>query len=144
PDILNKKILVITYRIILEGKDKVCPFFSKENMCLVNDIKPLTCRAYPLAQKRIDAFNVQIDIDPLCKFIQKHKNTIKNFTSQDIKDCFPDEFIFSEQLMNKNQNIILKIRLLTKQNKIEIPSKVDSKDFSNWLNKWEREFLEDF
>ena len=141
PDRVSRKILVITYKIILEGATKVCPFFDEKRGCLVNEIKPIACRAYPLAQKKIDAFNESIEIDPYCEFVSKFEEIIKNMSSNDLKEFFHDEFLESQRLMRKNQDIILKIREFTFQGKLDIPDKISPEEFDTCLKKWERFYL---
>ncbi|MHA1683987.1 MAG: YkgJ family cysteine cluster protein [Promethearchaeota archaeon] len=143
PDTKYKKIIVITYRIILDGPNCSCPFYSKNAGCNVNQIKPLACKAYPLAQKQEDAYHKSIDIDPYCKFIEKIEGTVKSMTHQDLEEAFPTEFRFSKELMEKNKEIILKIKILQNQEKIVIPSSIKGEDYDGWLKKWERVYLSD-
>ncbi|MFX0100351.1 MAG: YkgJ family cysteine cluster protein [Candidatus Hodarchaeota archaeon] len=143
PDRINSKILVITYKIILEGETRVCPFFNVNVGCLVNEIKPLACKAYPLAQKKIDAFNESIEIDPYCEFVSRFEDKIKKMESIDLKEFFHCEFLQSQRLMRKNQDIILKIRELTFQGKLDIPDKINTEEFDKYLKTWERVYLDD-
>ncbi|MFW9952741.1 MAG: YkgJ family cysteine cluster protein, partial [Candidatus Thorarchaeota archaeon] len=57
PDILNKKIIVLTYRFILDDSG-YCIFHDINLGCTIQENKPLSCQAYPLALKIIDAFNM--------------------------------------------------------------------------------------
>ncbi|GAH49798.1 unnamed protein product, partial [marine sediment metagenome] len=58
PDILNKKILIVTYKILFDKKINGCPFYDNNYGCTVHDTKPLACKAYPLALKgQLDAKN---------------------------------------------------------------------------------------
>ncbi|MHA1369766.1 MAG: YkgJ family cysteine cluster protein [Promethearchaeota archaeon] len=141
PDEINKKILVITYKIILNGPNKSCPFYSVREGCRVNNIKPLACKAFPLAQKLIDAYHYRVDIDPYCSFIQKYKNNIK-WNEESIKTTFPKEYEFSKELMEKNQSLILKIRELTASGKISIPKKINVDSLNARLKNWDREYIE--
>ncbi|MHA1757125.1 MAG: YkgJ family cysteine cluster protein, partial [Promethearchaeota archaeon] len=77
PDVLNKKILVITYKIILDNETKGCPFYDESFGCTIHEIKPLACQAYPLSLKTIDAFNLEITIDPLCNFVIANREELK-------------------------------------------------------------------
>jgi len=142
PDLKNEKILVITYKIILEGKEKCCPFFLASCGCRVNDFKPLACKAYPLAQKKVDAYHTTMDLDPYCKFIEKNEEQVKNCSQQDLISSFPAEFLQSKLLMEKNQEIILVLKQLTFQGKISIPDTVSTDQMNKWLLSWEREFLD--
>ena len=45
PDILNRKIIVITYKIILNSNGH-CPFYEEKEGCIIQDAKPLACSAY--------------------------------------------------------------------------------------------------
>ena len=60
PDILNKKIIVITWKILLDNPEKSCPFYIPKEGCSIHEIKPLACKAFPLALERIDSFNIEI------------------------------------------------------------------------------------
>ena len=144
PDIKNEKILVITYKIVLDGNDKSCPFYNEKLGCLVEDIKPSACKAYPIAQKTKDAFNHQLDIDPYCQFIESNKKKLGNITFNRVKEIFPIEYMDSRNLMNKNKDIILKINHLTNKGLIKIPNTINPEKFNNALKSWEREYLSDF
>ena len=61
PDAKNHKILVMTYRIMLDNEEQVCPFHDPKTGCTIHDKKPLACKAYPLALKTEDAFNSKIE-----------------------------------------------------------------------------------
>jgi len=84
PDILNHKIIVITYRIILNSNGH-CPFYDNNKGCTIQDTKPLACSAYPLALKQIDAFNFQISIDPLCRWTISNYDSLTNINSEEVK-----------------------------------------------------------
>ncbi len=144
PDVKNEKILVITYKIILEGKEKCCPFFSTSGGCLVNTFKPLACKAYPIAQKKVDACHTSMDLDPYCKFIERNEDQVKKCSQQDLKSLFPAEILQSKLLMEKNQEIILILKQLTFLGKISIPDTISADHMNNYLQSWEREFLENF
>ncbi|MHA1699646.1 MAG: YkgJ family cysteine cluster protein [Promethearchaeota archaeon] len=144
PDLINKKILVITFRIILDGENSSCPFFNPEVGCMVNHIKPIACKAYPLAQKRLDIYNFQLEIDPYCKFVENHYDRLKEMDFNEFESVFESEFKSSRELMSKNQDIILTLKKLHHLGKIKIPGKVSSKNLNSWLVEWEREYLVDF
>jgi Fe-S-cluster containining protein len=143
PDTKNKKIIVVTYKVVLEGDDKCCPFFQPSTGCRVNTIKPIACKAYPLAQKKIDAYSQELNLDPYCKFIEKHEARFREATSDGIKAMFDSELDSSERLMKKNQEIILQIRQLTVEGKILIPEAVSSEELDNWLRTWDRVYIKD-
>jgi Fe-S-cluster containining protein len=144
PDIKNEKILVITYKIVLDGNQKSCPVYNGEKGCLVEDIKPSACNAYPIAQKTKDAFNHQVDIDPYCKFVELNESNLSALTFNQVKKIFPIEYMNSRKLMNKNKEIILKINHLTKKQCINIPNTINPEKFNKALQSWEREYLSDF
>ncbi|HME51233.1 MAG TPA: YkgJ family cysteine cluster protein [Candidatus Lokiarchaeia archaeon] len=143
PDTKNEKIIVITYKIILEGEERCCPFFSADIGCQVNSFKPLACKAYPIAQKKVDAYHISIDLDPYCKYVENHDAEIRDFSEYEIETSFPAEFRESKRLMEKNQQIILKIKQLTYQGKIIIPETVNPEELDAWLQTWDREYLDD-
>jgi Fe-S-cluster containining protein len=138
PDIKNKKILVLTYRIKLDNEDQVCPFYNKQNGCSVHDTKPLACQAYPLALKQVDAFNFEISIDPLCYFVIENYDDLKNLDLETLKEIFKEEYPKADKFYQKNKNLIFKIRKLEATKKIEIPREIDLEEFNSYLQKWER------
>ncbi len=144
PDTKNKKIIVVTYRIVLEGAERCCPFFQAPMGCMVNKIKPLACKAYPLAQKKIDAYTQEMYLDPYCRFIEGHEAQVRIAAKENIKTLFDSELEFSARLMEKNQEIILKIKQLTVEGKILIPDKVSAGDLDFWLRTWDRAYITDF
>ena len=88
PDILNKNILVITYKIKLDNENKCCPFYETDKGCTIQDIKPLACKAYPLSLKQEDAFHFQISIDPLCNYVLENYEILKDIDLNKIKIIF--------------------------------------------------------
>jgi len=138
PDILNKKILVLTYRILLNDPKKRCPFYREEIGCTIHEIKPLACKAYPLSLKQEDAFNFSISIDPLCKFVDKHHETIKYYKKQMIEKVFEEEFINAQKHLRRNKNLILKIKELEYKNKIKIAREITFNEYNKILRNWER------
>lgn len=139
PDILNKKILVVTYKFDLNNDSKGCPFYFKEIGCLVHKMKPLACQSYPLALKQIDAFNFQISIDPLCNFVIKYYNQLKKADLELLKSIFYEEYPKAMAHLNKNKKIMLKIKKLEFKNKIKIARQISIEDFNRYLNEWERQ-----
>jgi Fe-S-cluster containining protein len=138
PDILNKKILVVTYRIRLDNESQGCPFYDKNTGCTVHEIKPLTCQAYPLALKQEDAFNFKITIDPLCHFVKENYETLKIADLEQIKNIFHEEYPKAEKHLKKNKKIMLKIKKLEIKKKIQITRQIKLEDFNNYLKEWER------
>lgn len=139
PDILNEKILVLTYRILLNNQDSRCPFYNQNIGCTVHDVKPLACQAYPLSLKQIDAFNFQITIDTLCKWINSNYNSLDKVNLEDLKKIFDEEYPKAERFFKKNKKLILKIRELEAENKIKITRQITLEDFNKALREWNRE-----
>ena len=139
PDLLNHKILVLTYRIILDNEDQCCPFYEKDIGCTVHEIKPLACRAYPLSLQRIDAFKSEISIDPLCTFVINHYKELENIDLEKLKEVFNKEYPKAEGFFRKNKKIQFEIRKLEAENKIRIPRDINLEDYEIYLKQWERE-----
>ncbi|MFX1418639.1 MAG: YkgJ family cysteine cluster protein [Promethearchaeota archaeon] len=139
PDIKNEKILIITYRIRLDNENQRCPFYNKKSGCTVHAYKPLACQAYPLALKRIDAFNFEISIDPLCNFVNQNYEGLQNLDVIKLKEIFKEEYPKAERFYRKNKKLIFKIRKLEALKKIEIPRQISLDEFNAYLQQWERE-----
>ena len=137
PDELNSKILVLTYRIILEPLGH-CPFFTPDLGCSIHDRKPFACKAYPLSLKSLDAFNYEITIDPLCNFIISNYKTLKEIDIKDLKNIFLDEYPKAEKFFRKNKKLQLKIKKLEAEKKIRITRSINLDDFNKALESWER------
>ena len=138
PDVKNEKILVLTYRILMDESRNCCPFFQENFGCLIQNDKPLSCQAFPLSFKRVDAFNFQIDIDNKCTFVNKYHNFLKDSNLNDLKEIFPEEFANAEKFFQVNKNLQLKITELEYLKKIEIPRKISLEEYNNYLNNWDR------
>jgi Fe-S-cluster containining protein len=139
PDVKNEKILILTYRIRLDNETQGCPFYNKNSGCTVHDTKPLACQAYPLSLKRIDAFNFEIAIDPLCNFVIKNYNELEDLDLEKLKKIFKEEYPKAEKFYRKNKKLIFKIRKLEVTSKIEIPRQVSLDEFNEYLKKWDRQ-----
>ncbi|TFG03488.1 MAG: YkgJ family cysteine cluster protein [Promethearchaeota archaeon] len=137
PDINNKKILVLTYRFILRPQGR-CVFYDEIEGCIIHKEKPYACQAYPLAIKRIDSFNIEITIDPLCNFIANNYENLKNIDMKGIKEVFINEFPNAEKFYEKNKRLQLKIRRLEAEGKIKISRQITLKDFNSALKNWSR------
>lgn len=137
PDILNKKILVLTYRFILENSG-YCIFHDPIVGCTIHENKPLSCQAYPLAIKRIDAFNLEISIDPLCNWIEKNYEKLKQLNLQNLKEIFSEEYENAITFLRKNKNLQLKIKKLEVEKKIKISRQISLDDFNRFLKEWDR------
>jgi len=138
PDILNKKILVLTYRFILD-ENGYCIFYDPKIGCTINEIKPFACQAYPLAIKRIDAFNIEITIDSTCNWVEENHKELKNIDYNKIKIIFSKCFIKAEAFLTKNKKLQLHIRRMEAENKIKIARQISSEDFNRALQNWKRE-----
>lgn len=138
PDVKNEKILILTYRIRLDNKNQACPFYNDQNGCNIHDSKPLACQAYPLALKRVDAFNFEISIDPLCNFVIENYNELENSELHRLKEIFKEEYPKAERFYRKNKRLMFKIRKLEVTKKILIPREISLDEFNTWLKTWER------
>jgi len=138
PDIINENILVLTYRIRLDNETQGCPFYNKQEGCSVHDVKPLACQAYPLALKRLDAFNFAISIDPLCNFVAENYDILENADVEKLKAIFKEEYPKAEKFYRKNKKLMFKIRKLEVTNQIQIPHEINIEEFNNYLKQWGR------
>jgi Fe-S-cluster containining protein len=139
PDTLNKKILVVTYKIRLDNETYGCPFYDAEKGCTVHEVKPLACKAFPLALKQVDAFNFQISVDPLCNYVDENYNVLKEADFVKIKDIFKKEYPNAQEHLKKNKKLMVKIKKLEYKNKIQIAREISLKDFNKYLKEWDRE-----
>lgn len=138
PDVMNQKILVLTWRIMLDNEEQVCPFHDKDKGCTIQSKKPLACLAYPLALQTIDAFNMKIQIDPLCKFTDLHYADLKGINAKQLEATYEEEFKHARNMLNRNKRAILHLKILEREGKIKIPEKIDNQDFDKYLKEWER------
>ncbi|MFX1455387.1 MAG: YkgJ family cysteine cluster protein [Promethearchaeota archaeon] len=138
PDTKNEKILVLTYRIRLDNESHGCPFYNDKNGCSVHEVKPLACKAYPLALKQIDAFNFEISIDPLCNFVIKYYEDLETADLEKLKTIFLDEYPKAEVFYRKNKRIMFKIRELEVAKEVNIPREIGIDQFNEYLKKWDR------
>ncbi len=137
PDILNKKILVLTYRFIL-NENGHCVFYDPKLGCTIHEIKPFACQAYPLAIKRIDAFNLEITIDSTCNWVEENHKKLKNIEYNKIKIIFSESFKNAEAFLTKKKKLQLHIRRMEAENKIKITRQISSEDFNRALKNWKR------
>jgi Fe-S-cluster containining protein len=142
PDDKNHKILVLTYRIMLDNEEQVCPFHVPGMGCSIHDQKPLACRSYPLALKTEDAFNMKINIDPLCKFTTVNQEIIEHLTFDKFKQIYDEEFEYAKKHLSRNKQLILHLNIKEREGLIHIPREIDNADFDRYLKEWDREFLE--
>jgi Fe-S-cluster containining protein len=140
PDILNENIIVLTYKIKFDKDIKSCPFYNDKKGCSIQKLKPLACKTYPLSLKQEDAYNFRIDIDPLCKFVNNDENykRLRKIDWEEIKHVFEKEYENAEHHLKKNKKLMLKIRRLEVEKKINISRKISLKEFNKCLREWER------
>ncbi|MFX1275157.1 MAG: YkgJ family cysteine cluster protein [Promethearchaeota archaeon] len=138
PDEMNKKILILTYRIILKPLGH-CPFFNSNEGCSIHDKKPFACKAYPLSLKSLDAFKFEITIDPLCNFVIFNYDALKDIKIDDLKSIFFDEYPKAEKFFRKNKKLQFKIKKLEAEKKIKITRSISLEDFNKALETWERD-----
>jgi Fe-S-cluster containining protein len=142
PDTKNKKILVLTYRILLDNENKVCPFFDEKTGCRINAQKPLACQAYPLALKTEDAFNMRINIDPLCQFTINHRDELERINFSSLLKIYDEEFLLAKNLLKRSKKSIMNLMEKQQLGEIEIPLKIDGKLYDQYLKEWDRQIIE--
>lgn len=138
PDVKNSKILVLTYRIMLDNQEKVCPFHDPAVGCTIQDQKPLACLAYPLAIQTIDAFNFQIYIDPNCKFTLEYHDSLKDIDFKKLKEIYDVEYKRAQKMLARNKQAIIDLNFRMKKGEIKIPKEIDNNDFNRYLKEWDR------
>jgi Fe-S-cluster containining protein len=138
PDILNKKIIILTWKVLMDNPEKCCPFYVPNKGCSIHKEKPLACKAFPLALERIDSFNIELSVDLLCKFVSSKYEQLKRADMDKLKEIFESEYPHVEELHKKNKKLILKIRKLEYENKIKIAREITLTDLNKALNEWER------
>ena len=141
PDTKNEKILVLTWRIMLDNEEEVCPFFSTKTGCTIHEQKPLACQAYPLAIKSEDAFNMKIEIAPLCSFTEKHYDLLKSMDFKKFKAIYAEECALAKKLLNRNKSAIMELTGKERLGLVVIPREILPEDYNNYLQNWERETL---
>ncbi len=138
PDDLNNRIILVTWRILLDNDEKVCPFHQKDKGCTIHNLKPLACKSYPLALQTIDAFNTKIEIDPLCKFTEQNRDALEKANAREIEEIYGEEYLNVKQHLERNKKVQYKLRILEKTGKINIPKQISSEKFDDCLKKWPR------
>jgi hypothetical protein len=91
-----------------------------------------------LAIRRIDSFNIEITIDPLCNFVANNYDSLRDIGFEKIKDIFIEEYPKAEKFYEKNKRLQLKIRRLEVENKIQISRQISLTDFNYALKNWKR------
>jgi Fe-S-cluster containining protein len=142
PDEKNKKILIVTYRILLDNEEKVCPFHKDGVGCTIHDQKPLACQAYPLSLSTEDAFNMKITIDPLCEFTVQNREIIEKINYEQLKNIYDIELLLAKNHLARNKQLLFNLNIREREGSIHIPRKIDNNDFDRYLKEWDRENLE--
>ena len=137
PDIINKKILVLTYKILFNESNS-CPFYERNKGCTIHDSKPFACQAYPLSLKNIDAFKFELSIDPLCNYVIENYQALSKLNLKELKNVFFEEYPKAELFYQKNKRLQMEIKALEYKKEILIPREITLKEFNHYLNKWER------
>jgi Fe-S-cluster containining protein len=137
PDVQNHQILVLTYRFILKPQGR-CVFYDLNEGCIIHAQKPFACQAYPLAIRRIDSFNIEITIDPLCNFVINNYTRLQGINIEQIKDIFINEYPKAEKFYEKNKRLQLKIRRLEAGKRIKISRQITLDEFNYALKNWDR------
>lgn len=161
PDTQNQRILVGRYKILPDERG-TCPFFTEEVIplegmedsgeeicetrvvatCRIHDHRPRACRGYPLATKRLDAFNREFFIDPDCPAIQAQLDQMKQISPEQIAANFPDEQKWAKKMDVREDQIALLIRQLSFRGEMKIPHEFSTEEFDVALRDWDREDLE--
>lgn len=141
PDEMNKKIIVVTWRIMLDNEKKVCPFHNPNIGCMIHNEKPIACKSYPLALQTIDAFNTKIEIDPLCEYTIQNREVLEKANAKKIEEIYGEEFKNVKKHLQRNKKIQYKLRILEEFGKCKIPKQISSEKFDEYLKKWPRQEL---
>ncbi|HMF32729.1 MAG TPA: YkgJ family cysteine cluster protein [Candidatus Lokiarchaeia archaeon] len=161
PDAQNQKILVGRYKILPDERG-ACPFYEEEVVetdgasdesedilsrrvlakCPIHKQRPRACHTYPIATKRVDAFNREYFIDPDCPVIQAQLDAMKGINPEEIAEIFPEEDKWAKKLDAREDEISLLIRQKSFKGEIEIPHEFTTEEFDAALRDWEREDLE--
>ncbi len=142
PDSKNQRVLVLTWRILLDNDEQVCPFHDPAVGCTIHDQKPLACKAYPLALKSEDAFTSKIEIDPICKFTEMNREFLEQIDFETLKNVYDVEFQHAMNLLKRNKSAIMQLRALEISGKIEIPKTISTEEFNEFLKSKERMVIE--
>ncbi len=138
PDELNKQIILVTWRILLDNEEKVCPFHQKGQGCTIHEEKPLACKSFPLALQTIDAFNTRIDIDPLCEFTIQNRDVLEKANAKEIEEIYGEEYKNVEQHLKRNKKVQYKLRIFEQTGKRIIPKQITGEKFDECLRTWPR------
>ncbi|KPA11829.1 hypothetical protein MHK_007961 [Candidatus Magnetomorum sp. HK-1] len=97
----------------LRNSNTGCNFFKENKGCIFGDLKPKVCQVRPILIEK----SGQLILEPFCNGLQnfifelqKNNQEVINYTRQ-AAQCFQDDIIFKEYIMNKTKGLILQIRL---------------------------------
>jgi Fe-S-cluster containining protein len=138
PDLKHKRIMVLTYKILLNNLNKRCPFYYDDLGCSIQENKPFACKAFPLSLKRVDAFHFEITIDPICNFVKTNYELLKSKSIVDLKQIFREEYPKALAFYDHNKELQLLIRKLEYEGRIKIPQEIDVAEYNLYLKKWKR------
>ncbi len=136
PDVLNKKLIVVTYVFKFED---VCAFYRENIGCTIYENRPITCKEYPVAIWRED-INYSMKINTDCKFVEKNLAIISPKNYSELEKFFPKEYVHAKRLMIKGKEVIYRIIELEKQIKIDVGYLSGKLDFFYDLEKAEVEY----
>jgi Fe-S-cluster containining protein len=143
PDTLNEKILVLTWRIMLDNPEGVCPFHDEGTGCTIHPDRPLACQAYPLAIRAVDAFNSEVDIEPTCTFVQEHWDELRGISIEDLRDAFDVEYLNAMAMLARKKRAAMALRGAEATGKMAIARQFTREQLDQWLRDWDREVLPD-
>ncbi|MHA1380351.1 MAG: YkgJ family cysteine cluster protein [Candidatus Helarchaeota archaeon] len=136
PDILNKKLIIVTYVFKFEH---ICAFYKENIGCTIYEERPITCKAYPVAVWRED-INYTMKVNTDCKFVEKNIDIISPKNYSELEMFFPNEYIQAKKLMIKGKEVIYRIIELEKQKKIDCGYLSGELDFFYDLQRAEVEY----
>jgi Fe-S-cluster containining protein len=151
PDVQNKHILVGRYQILPDERN-ACPFYAEDPApaipgkhlarCTIHAERPLACRAYPLAVRRLDSFTQKFFIDPDCPAIQAQLTAFKGIKPDEVTMAFPTEKAWAQKQDAREQAAFLEVRCLVQQGKARIPENFPNAEYEAALRDWDRADIE--
>ena len=151
PDVQNHRILVGRYQILPDSRN-ACPFYEEERdpanskrhvaRCSIHAERPLACRAYPLAVRRLDSFNQKFFIDPDCPVIKADLASYKSLKPEHLSFAFPFEKEWAIKQDAREQAVFLEVRGLMQQGKVRVAGNLPNADYERALQNWDRQDIE--
>jgi Fe-S-cluster containining protein len=136
----------------VQNKRNACPFYAEDRdptspgkhlaRCTIHAERPLACRAYPLAVRRLDSFTQKFFIDPDCPAIQAQLAAFKGIKPEEVTMAFPTEKAWAQKQDAREQAVFLEVRCLAQQGKARIPENFPNADYEVALRDWERVEIE--